>query len=327
MPPTNRATRATQVGAVPAAKLAKLSDVAQARIKQAEADAEEVLTTELRQILAGSNIAKIKGTVTSLVVLPPFEKYAVRVFDAEAQERVSSIQISGSQPAKIDRAVLRAVVGAVVGRIAKAPRGVWPRVVKSACRYTGLFGKHTSARWFVTELESRTEHQSFTVGELMTPREDRLRSRLRFRMKHWESVAWQSIADSARTNPGEPSPGDGIRLGLGLPMTVTDESVGQCPGTSEPTSQAGSPAPLISKRRKRDPHPDPESVLQKNPSGLRFDKAGELLGVGKRQIQQLVKEDKLVAQGVGNARRITVASLRKRLQALPTQKITQSRAQ
>jgi hypothetical protein len=68
-------------------------------------------------------------------------------------------------------------------------------------------------------------------------------------------------------------------------------------------------------------------VLQKNPSGLRFDKAGELLGVGKRQIQQLVKEDKLVAQGVGNARRITVASLRKRLQALPTQKITQSRAQ
>jgi hypothetical protein len=67
------------------------------------------------------------------------------------------------------------------------------------------------------------------------------------------------------------------------------------------------------KRRRKEPHPDPESVLKFNPGGVVTRTAADLLGVGLRRVQELVTEGNLEATGKGNCRRVTVESLRRRL--------------
>jgi len=77
-------------------------------------------------------------------------------------------------------------------------------------------------------------------------------------------------------------------------------------------STEASEIPPTSTRRK-EPHPDPDSVLRANPGGLTYQRAADVLGVGVRRVQMLVREGALEAKGKGNAKRLTVESFKKYL--------------
>jgi hypothetical protein len=72
----------------------------------------------------------------------------------------------------------------------------------------------------------------------------------------------------------------------------------------------------VARREKREPHPDPESVLA-GKDRVTVETAAELLGVTPRRVRQLVLEEHLDTLGIGHAKRISAQSIRQRLN-LPT---------
>jgi hypothetical protein len=86
------------------------------------------------------------------------------------------------------------------------------------------------------------------------------------------------------------------------------------PVTSAAVSDNGIVNPLSPKRTKRQPHPNPESILT-GKDRVTFQTASTLLGVTERRVRQLVDEGNLETVGKGHAKRITASSISRRLNA------------
>jgi hypothetical protein len=96
-----------------------------------------------------------------------------------------------------------------------------------------------------------------------------------------------------------------------LALFKSNRGLAAASGTAQTPSTSGSPdiEKLAVAKTRKEPHPDPESVLQAYPGGLTKRKAAEVLGIGLRRVEQLIQDGDLIARGRGNTRRITCESI------------------
>jgi ribosome-binding protein aMBF1 (putative translation factor) len=172
--------------------LPRLDDSAIAQIRSAEAQAEVTLTLSLRGFFALCEAGKgemANRNPSSSDLVPFVEKYAEAVGDAEVRERLKKTEISGDTNPESGLALLNDVADKVAQRIV-SDGGVWARVVEDACRYSGLgtaiLGVHM------------TRHGTYTVEQLMVPRQRQLRAALSLWVRRWEGKLWKAMGEQRR---------------------------------------------------------------------------------------------------------------------------------
>jgi hypothetical protein len=92
-----------------------------------------------------------------------------------------------------------------------------------------------------------------------------------------------------------------VRLGANQTSPDTPAQVIEAHGTAS----AAHP-----KKRRRPPHPEPETLLA-GKTAVTFGTAAEVLGMTERRVRALVEEQKLKSLGAGHSKKIEVSSLRK----------------
>lgn len=102
---------------------------------------------------------------------------------------------------------------------------------------------------------------------------------------------------------GPPMPGE-------VPLTAKEARDSDTQKT--PRKDVGDSAPISLNRTKREPHPNPETILA-GKDRITHDTAAGILGVSKRRVSQLAVEGHLITLGVGHAKQISTASIRVRL--------------
>ena len=90
----------------------------------------------------------------------------------------------------------------------------------------------------------------------------------------------------------------GQRPEAGVPAPVSDVDSHRAPATTTKS------------RKRRPPHPEPESLLA-GKVAVTFDTAAEVLGVTVRRVRELVVEQKLRSLGGGHSKKVEVSSLRR----------------
>jgi hypothetical protein len=278
---------------------------AEARIKVISSEAEYSLTREVMGFLYSCVADELK-IPTSYDLVPFFVRYAETVFDAEVREYLKSPQFDhGLAATKLCEAAVR-----VRKTITKKGDGVWRRVVDLAVDYAGDCHETKAGYW----------DRTFFRRARWTA----LEAALTARAKLWESKLYASnVACEASNSVTSHLPQSGADAadeknrqeeGANRQKPEIEENPLRTP-VSVIAPDSASPKELLkSRKQRRDPHPDPESVFREHPSGLLYQKAAEVLGLSLRRVQDLVnKEGVLETTGTGHKKKIPVESLRKYL--------------
>jgi hypothetical protein len=218
---------------------------------------------------------------------PAMCAYAEEMFDRLAEAKLKSYR-SAARPRTYGQWLRSKCQSAVIEDVCKVIAGQFYTTVQQIAESipdSGEGGRTRRALWRV--LCTEWEPHAFSRDL-----ETHLRSDLDDRSLYWE-------AQSVNRRAGD----------LAGPERSRDESTHPEAGAAVNDT---APKTVPAKKKKREPHPDPEAILA-GKQRVTYGTAAMLLGVTERRVRQLVEENHLACVGEGHAKQISASSIRSRL--------------